>query len=371
MRRGVPAAPEGELIELYQYQPLEANEIAEYLTRLDIRLNGHLHPTSGAPELVPLTFNAQSGFVTRGQPLVPSGKKKRLLFVHGTFSKTEAFLDGIARAPQGKAFLQSIFNGYDEVLAYDHATLSISPVLNAFDLARLLQKIDGPLDVVAHSRGGLVTRWALEGFGVGGSGPFRGVLVGCPINGTSLASPPRLRSSLSLLSNIGTALQIAGGVATAFTPLLIAPLTLIRIAGSVVALAAKTPIVDASVQMIPGLAGQSRVGNNHDLARIRSVQIATPPTYFAVQSNYETLSPGWKFWKWFNKGRLADAGADIVFSADNDLVVDTLSMTDLSGTTQLPKARVLDFGTTDKVHHCNYFEQPATLDFIRDSLKVP
>ena len=57
-----------------------------------------------------------------------------------------------------------------------------------------LQPLNGPLDVIAHSRGGLVTRWALEGFGIGGAGPFRAVMVGAPIGGTSLASPPQLRS---------------------------------------------------------------------------------------------------------------------------------------------------------------------------------
>src|SRR5262245_36401350 len=39
LRRGVPQAPEGELIELYQYEPLEPNEIAEFLSGLDVRLN--------------------------------------------------------------------------------------------------------------------------------------------------------------------------------------------------------------------------------------------------------------------------------------------------------------------------------------------
>lgn len=371
MRRGVPEAPDGELIELYQYQPLEPNEIVKHLVSLDVRLNPHIDPqASGGAKLVKLNRDSTTGKVTRGADVVPNGAASRLLFVHGTFSKTDAFLEGIEKAPGGAAFLKKVFDRYEEVLAFDHPTLSVGPVLNAFDLARLLQGISGPLDVVAHSRGGLVARWAIEGFGIGGKGPFRGVLVGCPIGGTSLASPPQLRTSLSLLSNIGTALQVTGSVASAYMPLLVAPLALLRVATSVVSVAAKTPLMDAAVQMIPGLAGQSRVANNADLARIRSVRLKTPPTYYVVQSDYETDAPGWRFWKWFNKGRLADAAADFIFKDKNDLVVDTVSMTEFSNADVFPAGQIRDFVTNSRVHHCNYFEQDETLDFIATSLKI-
>lgn len=36
-----------------------------------------------------------------------------------------------------------------------------------------------------------------------------------------------------------------------------------------------------------------------------------------------------------------------------------------------PVARMYDYKTTETVHHTNYFEQPATLDFILDKLGVP
>jgi hypothetical protein len=375
MRRGVPEAPAGELVELYQYEPLEPNEILQHLVDLDARLNENLDKVrNAAPQLVPLTLGAgpagnPTGFtITRGAHFQPAGNRKRLLFVHGTFSKTEAFFDGFRNAPGGPAFLKRMFDSYAEVLAYDHATVSVSPVLNAFDLARLMANVQGPLDVIAHSRGGLVTRWALEGFGLGKAAPVRGMLVGCPINGTSLAAPARLCSSLSLLSNIGTALKLAGGVATAYMPLLIAPVALLRVATSVISVAAKTPLLDAAVQMVPGLAGQSRTGNNPDLGRIRSVMLNAPPTYFVVQSDFQIESPGWKFWKWFNGGQLADAGADIIFPGSNDLVVDTVSMTEFASNTVFPAGNLQDFSTNAEVHHCNYFESDKTLGFISHSL---
>ena len=371
LRRGVGTAPvEGDLVELYQYEKLEPNEINQFLTNLDTKLNG-------APGLTALKRNAPRGSpatVVR-TPATPSGKARRLLFVHGTFSSTDAFLNGFGQAKNGDAFLKRIFGHYDEVLAFDHPTLSVSPLLNSFDLAGAMAKASGPLDVVAHSRGGLVTRWFLEGFpGADGSGPNRAVLVGSPLGGTSLAAPPRLRDSLSMLSNIGTAMKLGGAAAVAYFPLLAAPLALLKIATSVVSAAAKTPIIDAAVQMIPGLSGQSRVAFNHEIERLRRCAPAKPPAYFAVKSNFETARPGWKFWEWFRADKLKDVGPDIVFPGENDLVVDTGSMIELGAAPTplaIPKARCLDFEKSDKVHHTNYFEQPETLDFILEKLQVP
>jgi hypothetical protein len=379
MRRGVPEAPQGELIELYQFQPLMPNKLTEHLVGLDVMLNGHIiAANNAAPLLVPLKFvpakkQAEGTIsppkVERGAVGALKGRKKRLLFVHGTFSKTESFIEGFLHLPGGDKFLEKLFGRYDEVLAFDHATLSVSPVLNAFDLARMLSNISGELDVIAHSRGGLVTRWALEGFGIAEQVTARGLLVGCPINGTSLASPPRLRSSLSLLSNIGTALKLSGGLATSFTPLLIAPAALLRVAASAFSFASNLPFFDAAVQLVPGLAGQSRVGNNSDIGRIRSISLKDPLSYFVVQSDFQTEAAGWRFWKWFSKGKIADAAADHIFDAANDLVVDTASMTEFAADTILPAANIHDFGKNASVHHCNYFEQKQTQDFILRVLK--
>jgi hypothetical protein len=369
LRGGVPAS-DGELVELYQYEKLEPNQVSEFLSKLDDKLNAdrglfqlQLRTTATGPTVT----HAAAG---------PFGKtsRRRLLLVHGTFSTSRALLDGMVRAPNGAAFMKRVFDYYDEVLAFEHPTLSVSPVLNAYDLSQLMTGARGPLDVIAHSRGGLVTRWCLEGFsGVGNGDTRRAVLVGSPLGGTSLASPPRLRSSLSLLSNIGTALKLGGAAAVTYFPLLAAPLALLRIASSVVSVAARTPVIDAGVAMIPGLAGQSRVASNHELDRVRAFASATPPTYFVVQANFETESPGWRFWKWFRGDRIKDAAADKVFPGSNDLVVDTSSMTEFTagGGIRIPSDRIKDFGTTASVHHTNYFEQAATLDFMLDRLQVP
>jgi len=364
MRRGVPDAPDGEIVELYHFDKLEPNAVNTLLRKHDADLNDH----QGLSELTLKKGGTGGQAVQRSALTVPpKGKKKRLLFVHGTFSKTEAFFAGMEAMAGGPAGIHTLFGRYDQVLAFDHPTLSVSPVMNAFDLARLLAGIDGPLDIVAHSRGGLVARWLLDGYGLNGSGPYRAVLVGSPLAGTSLASPPRLRSALSVMSNFGTALKLSGAAAVVYAPFLSVPLALLRIASSVLTLTAKTPIVDAAVTAIAGLHGQSRIADHPELTRLRAVKLARPPEYFVVRSNFETEDPGWRFWRWFRKDTLLDAGSDLVFPGPNDLVVDTDSMSDIPNV-KIAATSVKDFGTTDLVHHTSYFAQPGTLDFILDRL---
>lgn len=363
MRRGVPDSPPGEIVELYHYDKLDPNEVNALLITKDLELT----PQQGLWSLTLKGKGTNAQTVQRGAARIVTGKKRRLLFIHGTFSKTEAFFAGMELAPDGKKFIATLFDRYEEVLAFDHQTLSASPVMNAFDLARLLAKADGPMDIITHSRGGLVTRWLLEGYGLNGKGPYRAVMVGAPLAGTSLASPPRLKGALDVFSNIGTVLKTTGALAVMYAPFLIVPLALVRIASSVVSVAAKTPLVDAAVSMIPGLHGQSRIANHPELRRLRAVKLAMPPEYFVVKSNFETEDPGWKFWKYFRKDKLVDMGADQIFDGDNDLVVDTSSMSDIPNHV-LPPASIHDFKTNPTVHHTNYFSQRATLDFILDKL---
>ena len=366
LRRGAAIAPEGDLVELYQYEKLTPNEVNDFLIGLDRKLNDQVGLRSVA--LKPGT--AEISFTPLAAP--PTGKKRRLLLVHGTFSKSEAFADGFAGAPNGADFLRRVFDYYPEVLAFDHPTLSVSPVLNAFDLFGLMAEASGPLDVVAHSRGGLVARWFLEGFGAAlGTGPYRAVLVGVPLGGTSLAAPGRLRAALGLLSNYGTALKVAGSVASLYVPLLVAPLALLKVATSVVSVSAKTPLIDAAVAMIPGLAGQSRIERSPEIDRLRKLAFTKPPSYYVVQSNFETEEVGWKFWRWFRGDKLKDLGADQIFQGPNDLVVDTGSMSEFALKPTLAKTDCHDFKTSSKVHHTNYFMQKETLEFILDRLNVP
>jgi hypothetical protein len=196
------------------------------------------------------------------------------------------------------------------------------------------------------------------------------VLAGSPLYGTSLAAPDKIRHAMSLISNVGTFAEKTLSLLGAANPFLWVAGKLIEVIVSVTGALAKTPLVDALTALVPGLAGQSAVDNNHEINRLRIGPVAIDPQYYAVTSNFETENPGWQFWKNFRKDRAADLASSIVFPGDNDLVVDTPSMTDF-GVPKLKLAGTCDFGKSNTVWHCNYFRQERTIDYIAGRLALP
>lgn len=358
-RRGL-APFRGDVVEQLKYEPLEGSQVATFLDRLDHGFN----PIRGLCALGP------TGWSPPGVSPVPSGRI--LLFVHGTFSKAEVLHDGLAATPEGQKLLASASRTYDQVLAFQHPTLAVSPVLNAVDLARLFATSKAAVDVICHSRGGLVTRWWLEGLDPQPARKSKVVFVGSPLQGTSLASPPQLRRAMDLLTNVAFAVRATSTLASLAVPMLAVVAGIMRLVGSATQVVARTPLADAAIATIPGLVAQSRMDNNFELRRLGQGVSAAPAGYFVVQSNFEPTDPGWKFWQYFTKQpvqRVLNAGADVVFPSTNDLVVDTTSMTELDGAARpvlaiAPGACVHDFGTNPTVHHLNYFEQASTATFI-------
>jgi len=303
---------------------------------------------------------------------------RTLLFVHGTFVNASHLLAELTKdnAP-GLGFVDRALGGakkYDRVLFFDHPTLSVSPVINALELGRAMAGSTGQIDVVAHSRGGLVVRWWLEAFGsslsLAGGTRVRAVLAGSPLRGTSLAAPDKIQNAMSLISNVGTFAEKTLGFAGFANPFIWVAGKIIEVIVAVTGALARTPFVDALAALIPGLAGQSAVDNNHELNRLRIGPVAIAPSYYAITSNFETENPTWRFWRNFRKDRAADLLAGIVFPGDNDLVVDTDSMTDF-GVPKLKLAGKYDYGTSDTVWHCNYFRQQKSIDYLAECFHLP
>ena len=296
----------------------------------------------------------------------PAEAKNVLLVVHGTASRADHILNEIRRAPGGGKLLADAAKHYSAVLAFEHPTLSMSPVLNALDLAAALAPYGAcAVDIVCHSRGGLVASWWMHVVD-GMARDKRCVFVGSPLQGTNLANPARLRSSLHLLASYGRALGTAG-MAAGFLAL---PMTIIKVASSVVDFTAKTPLLDAALAMIPGLGAQSAIGNNQELLRLNARKLPgqNAPRHFYIRSNYVSKDEGWKFWRYFTNDpvlRLADAAVDtFVFPGANDLVVDTDAMLDAM------KGPEFRFPDGDGVHHTSYFEQAKTMEKIREWLGI-
>lgn len=111
-----------------------------------------------------------------------------------------------------------------------------------------------------------------------------------------------------MLTNIARALKTAAKTAKyAFpiaTPLSEAVAALMSLFGTVTQVAAKTPIIDAGVALVPGLAGQSRESANAEILRLcksfRGVPLVAESrelldSYYFVQSDFQPEDPGWKF----------------------------------------------------------------------------
>jgi hypothetical protein len=165
---------------------------------------GLMHITSADP---PSWARVES---LSGVELPERGAPRILLFVHGAFDSTIGAFGSLARGP-GKDFLERAIADYDAVIGFDHRTLSVDPLANARELlARLsVSRADGAVvDVICHSRGGIVTRSLVERLLPASS--WRGsvdriVFVGVPNGGTNLAVPDRW----SKLVDVYTSLLLA------------------------------------------------------------------------------------------------------------------------------------------------------------------
>jgi pimeloyl-ACP methyl ester carboxylesterase len=365
-----PPLPDQNVVLTREFPRLEPNQAAAAIGAIDTRLNPAINVSLRSR--LRLLQRGPNGFGFAADTNGPF-TGRTLLFVHGTFSNAANMLAEFQATADGQALLNAGAAGaakYDRILFFEHATLAVSPVLNALELGRALAGSSGQIDVIAHSRGGLIVRWWLEAFGssLPHDAQVRVVFAGSPLYGTSLAAPDKLQHALSLISNIGTfadkTLQLVGVA----NPFLWVAGKLVEVVMTVTGTLANTPLIDGLVALIPGLFGQSRITNNYELNLLRLGPCATQPGYFVVQSNFETTNPGWQFWKNFRVMRIGDIAADAVFPGANDLVVDTASMTDL-GAAGFPLniRAVQDFGTSPEVWHCNYFRQKDTIGFIRRS----
>lgn len=374
-RRGAVTEAEGTYVMTREFPPLAPNKVIDAIGALDRRLNKSIDNTLRS-RLRELRQTPDGGFEFVARDATGPFTGRTLLFVHGTFSNAENMLNEFKLGARALRLLNRATRGakkYDHVLFFDHPTLSVSPVMNALELGRLMSGSKGQVDVIAHSRGGLVVRWWLEAFGSSlktANSPVRAVLTGSPLHGTSLAAPDKLQGAMSLLSNIGSFAEKTMSLAGAANPFLWVAGKLVEVIVSITGALARTPLVDALTALIPGLASQSAVSNNHELSRLRIGPVAVDPSYFAIKSNFETKNPGWRFWRNFRRDRMGDLAADVVFPRENDLIVDTWSMDDF-GVPRLSLAgKPCDFGTSETVWHCNYFRQDKAIEYIAGAFRV-
>src|SRR6266508_2311099 len=137
-------------------------------------------------------FQPLEGFETWRALLTPGAERRVLLFIHSFASSTAVSRIG--------AILPEYAPRYDAILSYEHPTLSSDPLQNARDLLALVpDDLRLAVDIVTHSRGGLVARSLVELLDPAPQlAPRRIITHGTPHNGTRLADKERWDRLISL-----------------------------------------------------------------------------------------------------------------------------------------------------------------------------
>lgn len=296
--------------------------------------------------------------------------KKALLFLHGTGSSTSGSfseLNGKGNNPAWKAIYQSYGEG--NVLAFQHRTLTCSPLENVLEIIRQVPS-EIELDVVTHSRGGLVgdvlARFATDprGFDATERGVFttaertedleiieqiqREILqkkikvrnmvrVACPANGTTLAS-----KRMDYLLNV--TLNLIGSVAgQAINPAFQAFRELVMTVVS----AKNNP------DSLPGLEAMNPDSPFIKVLNFQGTEIKVESLLHVVGGSSE-LSLAFR-------GLVVLAGK-LFFRGQNDLVVDTESMK--WGTPRQEGKTSVFIDKSQKINHIVYFGTKEVQDLI-------
>lgn len=271
---------------------------------------------------------------------------RALLFIHGTFSTAHGAFNQIPDATF--ATLHQRYGG--RVFAFNHFTLSHDPRQN---VELLLEHVPPGrslnIDIVSHSRGGLVARTLGErpsSFGLDTSviSVNRIVFVGVPNHGTVLAHPDHM---VKMIDRLTTALNLFP--TGAITETLEALITAVKVIGHGV------------LKGLPGLASMHPDGDF--LTRLNQ---GSPQglEYHAIAADFEPNDEGLAA---LISGSVKDAVLDRVFEAvANDLVVPEAGVYGANGSSAFPieDGRVLKIPASAGVVHTTLFGYKAAADKI-------
>ncbi|HEU5144545.1 MAG TPA: CHAT domain-containing protein [Dermatophilaceae bacterium] len=325
------------------------------------------HVRPGLVRIASADVTAWTRFEALSELGLPTDRPVRiLLFVHGTFSSTAGGFGALGVTESGRRFLAAAIEAYDAVVGFDHLTLSVDPRANAVDLLARLSthhpEVTLTIDVITHSRGGLTTRSFVEYVLPQSDWDAvvdRVVFVAATNAGTHLAHPDRWSDLVDLYTNLATATARALSVLPGSAPVATIVGGVVRGIGAfvkyLVAYAAGKDGVPGLAAMVPDAEFVT------ELNRTQPGQPGPGTHWYVVSSNFHVeLSDDHHSPPEFPRelvARLSEGFVDQIFEADNDLVVDTASMSAIG----LPDggfvADSLEFGTNETVYHGNYFGQ--------------
>lgn len=304
------------------------------------------------------------GSLTVGEPLSPTNwhqlaEGPTLLFIHGIFSSCEAGFAGIGHDDSTWPQLRERY-GY-RVIGFDHPTGSVGPAENAKWFLDQIPNVNLDLDIVCHSRGGLVARSiAVQAAQRGMNVKIRRIVFAAtPNGGSQITMTTKWEGLVNRISSVLTLpAKVLPAPADAISGVLAGLLEVLKIVGVGVAL--DLPGLEA---MTPG----------SDFLRSLGQATDGTPEYFAAAADFE---PGPVLANLFNRlddeGRVVDSA---VFGDDhNDIAVPTEGVWN-PASIKIPDspapaisfpgfpiddpARRLVIGPGSVYWHCDYFDDPA------------
>jgi hypothetical protein len=259
---------------------------------------------------------------------------RALLMVHGTFSRAHSAFGAFPRDVVSR--LHERYGG--RVFAFDHFTLSHDPEQNVrWLLDQLPAGATLDVDIVCHSRGGLVSRVLAERHAdrarVGTV-----VFVGAPNAGTALADADRVGKFVDTYTNLLGVMPTNGVTDVLEGIVAVAKSLAVGVAKALPGLQAMRPGGELLTQTLNAAGAPAANGTR----------------YYALSSNYDPrpATPGLN-------ALLMNRLMDKVFDAENDLVVPTASTYAANGSARFPIADAVVFRGDDSVAHTEFFGRPA------------
>jgi hypothetical protein len=303
---------------------------------------------------------------------LPTDRPVRLLLlVHGTFSSTAGAFGAFGIDENAKGFLRTAISAYDAVIGFDHKTLSLDPRQNAEDLLARLQSTEAELviDVITHSRGGLVTRSLAEQLLPEGDRPGTVdtvVFVASTNAGTHLADPKRWSDLVDLYTNLAAVGASGLAMLPGAAPVAAVVGGVVKGIGAfvkyLVSYAAEGDVVPGLKAMVPGGEFVNEINKTQEGQPSPGVNWYVVTSNFHVELFDESHHPP-EFPRELAV-KLGEGFVDRLFGGPNDLVVDVSSMDAIDAKVGGFVRDVLALGENDTVYHTNYFSQLRVIEAL-------
>ena len=264
--------------------------------------------------------------------------KRSLLLLHGTFSTWQAAFDGLIKSD----WMKNIHDFYEgRVFAFNHPSLHHFPADNVKEFLKLKPEgADLNIDMVTHSRGGLVGREIIERLGELDAKDHhikvnKAIFVAAPHQGTILTDKDNWIKLIDSYTNLLT--NLPDGTATIILESLI---TFIKVVGG------------GAVASMPGLQAMQPKGDY--MKRLNSTKVVDT-IYYSMGASYVPYDE--QLLIRFGKKVLMKALAKI-FGEDNDMVVPTLGSFDAgvtAGGFPISPDRQAKYELDADLNHLNYF----------------